>query len=305
MIGANKLYGFLDRLETRKPITADIFLTDFCNLKCGYCRYSHESGGFMAFPVFLDVVDRLLELGVKGLILTGGGEPTLHPDWGNITEELERRNIPYGVNTNFVKYSQFSPVFIKISLDGDAEYYKRVRGADKFTIVAENIKKFRAGLNKKTPWMTRIGVQAVAETKEQIIGFYDAVKDLPVDYIQVRPIEKIGGSKKGEFDEIIEFCRIINDFDSRLYCSYKFGYIDRGFRSCIGNWASLCVNHNAEVLYCCHRPDLIVGSLFDSDILEKKENTLVDMKLCDIPCRMTGPNIALSDDKIDYERFFI
>lgn len=44
MIRGNKLSNFIERVtETQKPITADIFLTDLCNNKCKYCRYTHSS----------------------------------------------------------------------------------------------------------------------------------------------------------------------------------------------------------------------------------------------------------------------
>ena len=48
MITGNKLERYLERCEgERKPITAEVFLSDRCNLRCSYCRYGHESGKTM------------------------------------------------------------------------------------------------------------------------------------------------------------------------------------------------------------------------------------------------------------------
>ena len=75
-----------------KPITADIFLTNFCNNKCPYCTYgrweliSNEKKKYITFEEFEKYGNRLLELGVKGFVLSGGGEPTINPDFDKITK---------------------------------------------------------------------------------------------------------------------------------------------------------------------------------------------------------------------------
>ena len=43
-------------------------------------------------------------------------------------------------------------------------------------------------------------------------------------------------------------------------------------------------------MYCCHKPYQIIGNIMDNDILQKKAEAVTDMKMCDIPCRLTAPN---------------
>ena len=122
-INGSKLIHFPNRVAgDRIPITADVFLTNYCNNACPYCtykRWGHEDGAReMPFNDFVKYITRLVDLGVAGIILTGGGEPTINHDFDRITHWLETNNISYGVNTNFNVLKYIKPNFLKISLDG-------------------------------------------------------------------------------------------------------------------------------------------------------------------------------------------
>ena len=74
-IAGDKMFDHVERaLNDRRPITADIFLTNYCNNKCPYCTYRRwelETGAYsMRYEEFVEYAERLLELGVEGFILT-------------------------------------------------------------------------------------------------------------------------------------------------------------------------------------------------------------------------------------------
>ena len=190
-IDSLKLLRHLDRFENHKPITADVFITNYCNNKCPYCTYRRwelEPGArYMHIEDFKVYVQRLIDLGIEGLILTGGGEPTLNPDFDKITKYLEEIGLNYGINTNFSKYREFSPNYLKVSLDGfDRNSYIERRGVDMFETVIDNIKRYSAFRDKTK---TSFGVQMVLTDIMQLRPFYLAVKDLDIDYIVIRPVE--------------------------------------------------------------------------------------------------------------------
>ena len=94
VINSGKILKYIERInESHEPITADIFLNNFCNNKCSYCTYGRwelsNNAYSMLFDDFIRYAVRLRELGVQGFILTGGGEPTIAKDFDNITEWLE------------------------------------------------------------------------------------------------------------------------------------------------------------------------------------------------------------------------
>ena len=303
MISRNKLEGFVERVNgDYRPITADIFLTDYCNAKCGYCRYNHETGKYIKFADFKQYVERLLELGVKGIILTGGGEPTINPDFNKIISYLEEYNIPYGINTNLIKYVECKPVFIKISIDaGKSIRYKAIRGVDKLEVVLENVNKF-IEYKKSHNLKTKVGVQCVASNKDDVLSFYNAVKNLDVNYIYIRPLEQVGGDNITEID-VKQWLNGIND--SRINISFKFELKDYHPFKCYANWSVITVNYDGNVPYCCHMPNIIVGHIMDDDILQKKMAQHIDMGKCENPCRLSGANYYLEMVNKEDDSFFI
>lgn len=303
MIRDNKLTHYIDRiLYSQKPITADIFLTDFCNNKCVYCRYAHtRSGKYITFEQFKKYGEALLKLGVKGFILTGGGEPMINPDFEKITTWLEEQGIDYGINTNINTLHYCKPNFLKVSLDtGDRETYKKIRGVDTLNNVLQNLQLFIDWKLLNSP-QTKIGLQCMTTKVEQVLDFYEAIKDFQVDYIQFRPFETQGDNL--EYKDIVY--EIENIKDPRIIKSYKYDLIGFKPQSCIGNWSVITIDVDGNVPYCCHKPDSIVGHILDKDILNKKRLYQNDMKTCETPCRLSGANKYLSEFKIENDIHFL
>lgn len=300
-ITGDKMFAHIDRiLGEHKPITADVFLDNYCNNNCPYCTYKRwefDSGAsYMKFEDFVKYTERLIDLGVVGIILTGGGEPTISKDFEKIVAWLDSSDIKYGINTNFNKFINFKPSYLKVSLDAwDEDSYYAKRGVRAYSVVRENIIKFS---KSKAPH-TKIGIQLLAKSVEEVYKFYDGNKDLPVDYISIRPMESTGGSYYrnllSEYPDalpanIITAIKQVQSLDGRVTLNYKWNMLDVQQESCTAQWAQIALNERGEVMYCCHKPYQIVGHIMDQDILDKKAAAITSMPMCDIPCRMTGPN---------------
>lgn len=303
-IGQNKILYYLDRINGNKmPITADIFLNNYCNNKCPFCTYRRwelEKGArAMCFDDFTKYAVRLIKLGVQGFILTGGGEPTIAPDFLSICKWLESNGLHYGVNTNFNIYREIAPDYLKISLDGwDAESYKKIRGVDAYQQVRDNIQRF-AKWKKANGIKTNIGIQKIVGDPNEINLFYEANKDLDVDYIVFRPMESTCGNYYKDkalyaVDAIADINRIAEQ-DKRVQLNFKWYMLAQKENSCTAQWAQIAINELGQVMYCCHKPYEIVGHIMDADILEKKQQAHTKMKMCDIPCRMTAPNKIVAE----------
>ena len=289
----------MDNILSRKPITADIFLNSACNNKCPYCtyaRYKQRCSTYMTFEAFKDNINILLANGVKGVILTGGGEPTISPDFDKITNFLEQNSIPYGINTNFNVFKAIKPNYLKISLDGyDRESYQKARGVDKYDTVIENIKRYIL-FKQVNKLKTSIGLQTVATNVEDVQKFYEAHKGLHVDYFNIRPMESTCGEYYDSNEtlskrlKILEYLQDIQEKDKRVCINYKWHEIWTQFDKCYANFSQIAINENSEVMYCCHKPYEIIGKLTDIDIWEKRERFQTNMQMCDVPCRLTAPN---------------
>lgn len=308
-IVGNKMFAHMDRVlhkEAQKPITADVFLTNYCNNKCPYCTYRRweldEDAYSMKYEDFVRYAEQLVfHMGVKGIILTGGGEPTICKDFDLITKWLEDRKIPYGVNTNFNVLKYIKPRYLKVSLDAwDEDSYEERRGVRRYEQVRENIQKYAEWKRKESP-RTTLGIQRVVAWPDDVYQFYKANCDLDVDYIVFRPIESTRGAEYlNEYaaDHIAEAIYSVKELakkDSRVQLNFKWNLIGEQERTCTAQWAQIAVNERGQVMYCCHKPYQIVGHVLDPDIISKKEMACTDMKMCDIPCRMTAPNKLVSE----------
>lgn len=292
---ANKLIYHLDRVVgDRKPITAEIFLTNFCNNRCAYCRYRHQVGEYLHYDDFVKCANRLLELGVQGFILTGGGEPTVSPDFDRITEWLEEKGIPYGINTNFNILKKIKPSYLKVSIDAiNADDYSKKRGVKRqiYDRVLKNIESYLEWKKEHSP-NTSVGIQIVVSRYDEIEAFYTAHKALGVDYISFRPIESEAGLYYGG-EDIEKYIQVLNELkknDSRVIANYKWGMMSDSFKKCYAQWSVIALDHKGNVLYCCQKPQEVVGHIMDEDILQKKEAYITDMRNCEVPCRLSGAN---------------
>ncbi len=308
MISANKIFCHL--ADGKRPVTADIFITDFCNNNCPYCnyvRYVDRNNNYMRCEDFKRYARRLLDLGVQGIILTGGGEPTINPEFGKITRFMEESGIPYGINTNFNVYKDCNPVFLKVSLDGySEESYIARRGVKAYGKVLQNVRTFRQWHSG-----TRLGLQMLATDCKSVRKFYLANKNMDVDYFVFRPVESRGAEyyqneeNRKEAERIMEEVLLLAKSDSRVMLNYKFNHLGDCVEECTAHWSQIAVNTDGYVMYCCHKPNEIVGHIMDEDIWEKHCSAEYNRCSCDIPCRLSGPNAALQGLKLITEPMFI
>lgn len=61
-----------------------------CNLKCPYCSVTHRKvHNRISIDVIKDYVEKLMTLGLRAVILTGGGEPTIYPGFNELVQWLK------------------------------------------------------------------------------------------------------------------------------------------------------------------------------------------------------------------------
>lgn len=163
------------------PITAQIVLTNRCNLRCPFCVESSR----LDLPEFNMAVLKniLIDLrenrGCKSIVYSGGGEPTLHSSFLDIINFTHNLGLKIGLNTNGVLLRKFDGAFaskfdwIKISINSGRKNYAYVHGADSYDKVLNSLKT----LNKFN--CTFFGISFVysagLNTAED---FFDLVRDL-------------------------------------------------------------------------------------------------------------------------------
>jgi sulfatase maturation enzyme AslB (radical SAM superfamily) len=127
-----------------------------CNLKCTYCYIQRKDFKHPTKPPY-EVLTALKEmvhrdqLSPNAIILWGGGEPVILKDFDKIFAFLSNHGCDQTVNTNGTIFSEAicealarnNRVKLQCSFDaGDPETYLRIKGADLFDRVCENLSRY-------------------------------------------------------------------------------------------------------------------------------------------------------------------
>ncbi|MFA6106346.1 MAG: radical SAM protein [Patescibacteria group bacterium] len=150
------------------PILIEIAPTGYCNANCPWCFFENQKTAEKIDPaVMLKTIDELAKNGVKAINWTGGGEPTLHPQFAEFVRRAADCGIEQGLFTNgyleIPEQEKFS--WIRISLTD--------KGVDA-------IKKPRVpfGINLN---------QTANQTEDELKKICQEARDLGAAYFQVRP----------------------------------------------------------------------------------------------------------------------
>lgn len=206
---------------TRGPLSINLDLTVACNHRCTHCIDADLINTGHAFD-FDDVVRSLTVLRVAGLrsvILIGGGEPTLHPEFRQTVDLIKLLGLQCAVVSNGSRVDRIEAVadrfsagdWVRISLDaGRDETFQRMhrpRGRD---LSLEAICSGAARIKRKNPAVTlgfsfiitwsgaSVLDQPIADNVDEIVLATQLAKAHGFDYITFKPLldrDETGGEK--------------------------------------------------------------------------------------------------------------
>lgn len=93
-----------------QPIVTHIMLTDVCNHSCAFCSVQARAGDSLAYADVMAYLDLLQPLGLKAVILSGGGNPILYKrdgkDFNDVVDAIHARGLEIGLITNGMPLQQ-------------------------------------------------------------------------------------------------------------------------------------------------------------------------------------------------------
>lgn len=86
------------------PVAVELHWTSICNYNCIHCSYGNrrQLRERISHDVINNIVEDLIVLDVKGVYLSGGGEPTTIAGWDSYACELIKNNVEVALITNGV-----------------------------------------------------------------------------------------------------------------------------------------------------------------------------------------------------------
>ena len=121
-----------------KPHSLQISLINKCNLKCIFCSVSGRNlKDEWLFEDLIKSIEFFISAGIKTIEFSGGGEPTLYPQFNELVIFCKQRGLLLGLITNGLRLkdipceilAQFE--WIRISMVG-LDYYEAIELPDKF-----------------------------------------------------------------------------------------------------------------------------------------------------------------------------
>lgn len=213
-----KALWHLDRLtalrqtgKTPAPVNVEIDLSNRCDLKCAGCHFAYThtrgpwassaarlegavpGGDLMPPDLALSILNQLHAAGVHSVTWTGGGEPTLHPAFDQITHHASLLGLEQGIYTHgghldasraAVMRQEFT--WIYVSMDGcNQESYAKHKGVDRFDRVCANVRGLVQAGGAAT---VGLGFLLHGSNWSDIHEMVRLGRELGVDYVQFRPL---------------------------------------------------------------------------------------------------------------------
>ena len=162
----DRMAQFMSNCFSVTPVTAHLVPTLYCNQRCYFCTYGQYKekgktpGLQMTKSEMMSCIDQLAAMGIKGIIFTGGGEPTLYPHLVEGMTYARSLGVDVALNTNGYRLSDSlmtgilncNPTYIRVSLNnGRALTQKLVTGRDNFTQVLTNIERLAERKTQLSP----------------------------------------------------------------------------------------------------------------------------------------------------------
>ncbi len=185
-----------------------------CNLRCQMCYFSDEERrkelhGKLEIDDIEQIATGLFHRALK-LQIGCGAEPTLHKELIRIVELGRLHKVPYialTTNGNLLTESSLMKLVeaglneLTVSLHGIYEKtYETLMEQASFSKFKMLLQAITAVKERYPNFKVRINYTMNADNTGELINFWSLFASVPIDILQLRPIQKIGNSRYANFD---------------------------------------------------------------------------------------------------------
>lgn len=193
----------IDNDRILPPIHIRIKPTNVCGHNCWYCAYRADNlqlgqnmvkRDFIKKEKMMEIMDDIIEMGVKAITFSGGGDPFYYPYLLDAIKKLSQAPVKFASLTNGsrlqgeeAKIFAHHGTWLRVSMDGwNDESYSKYRGVKlgEFSKIMGNMKSF-----KNLGGNCYLGVSLVIDkdNASHICNLIGKLKDVGVDSVKVSP----------------------------------------------------------------------------------------------------------------------
>jgi MoaA/NifB/PqqE/SkfB family radical SAM enzyme len=191
------------------PISINLDLTSACNFSCPFCVDSKliNAGKNLALEEVKKTINTLHSHGLLSAILIGGGEPTLHKDFGEIVRYIKSKRLQIGIVTNGSRLEKIEAVveelkekdWIRISIDAAGEGVFKELHLPKTQVTLSRILEKAKKVKKKNPVVSlgysfvvvwegvEINGKRLRPNMEEMARSVELAREFSFDYISFKP----------------------------------------------------------------------------------------------------------------------
>jgi MoaA/NifB/PqqE/SkfB family radical SAM enzyme len=191
------------------PISINLDLTSACNFSCPFCVDSKliNAGKSLMSAEVKKTVDTLHSHGLLSVILIGGGEPTLHRDFGEIVRYIKSKKLQIGIVTNGSRLEKIEAIvealqekdWIRISIDAAGEEVFRDLHLPKTQVTLNGILEKARKVKKKNPAVSlgysfvivwegvEINGKRLHPNMDEMARSVERAKEFSFDYVSFKP----------------------------------------------------------------------------------------------------------------------
>ena len=290
------------------PRRIQIDPVSFCNHDCHFCtyRYTRDKDVNALFDLkdmisrnkMIEIFNDCARAGVKAVELTGGGEPSLHPQFVELLSNLNERGLDIGLITNGAWRPKDlmgavrelrNAEWVRFSLDAATVKTHQITHSSK----QGDFDRAIAAIKYLVGYKVTVGISFIVQ-KQNVHEIEDAVRlaeSLGVDYIRLGGVmfegERIDTVElsREEHEETIDLVQnlvktssveVWDNFTDRSCADY--GVYNTG-DTCYLSYLALTIGADLRVYPCCiwkYRPDGVIADLKDVKLTDIWEKGLLD-----------------------------
>ncbi len=247
-----KIFHHQDKIDVLRvggqpvPAQVQLIISDLCNQDCSFCAYrmsgyttnqlftigselakvgTNNPKRFIPYEKVIEILDDFVELGIRAVQLTGGGEPSIHPRFVDIVKDIIDRDLEFSLVTNGYKLKNFGDLvkakWLRVSVDAGNEFtYAKVRRVSEgvFSKVWDNIKNL-AFINEDCT--LGVGFVVTNENWNELLECCELAKESGVSNLRISAVFQ--NEDERYFDEFYDKVK-----ELILICKYR--YEDASFK---------------------------------------------------------------------------
>ena len=253
------------------PILIEIAPTGHCNATCLWCFFKDKNDdGQIDKDTMLQTLKELAKIGARAINWTGGGEPTLHPNFDEFITKAHALGLEQGLFTNAYLEIENASMFKWIRISLTDKEFKPIKKPEGYFGICVNI--------------------LVDTLPEKLRKWCKEARDMGAKYFQVRPALEGYYKRQPKMPLPLYLGEYETENFKVLLTPYKFkeATFPHEYKQCYGYHFCPSIDWKGKVgvcLYRMHENKYIFGDLNENGFIDIWQNKVVADNLVDAGCQ--------------------